>query len=106
MAKCPRSVFLNRASFPLALISRRMAEYKVACGVLPPGLVHKPFFSIASIISLQAIGSLASARTLAAAFKALSFLGLASLAGFVLAALFGAAFALADFLGAVLVVFF
>ena len=33
----PRSAFLNRESFPLALISRASAEYKVARGVLPAG---------------------------------------------------------------------
>jgi hypothetical protein len=38
--KCPRSVFLNRDSFPLVPISLRIAEYSVAQGVLPPGLVQ------------------------------------------------------------------
>ena len=33
----PRSAFLNREFFPLALISRASAEYKVARGVLPAG---------------------------------------------------------------------
>jgi hypothetical protein len=31
-AKYPRSVFLNRASFPLVLISDRIAEHNVATG--------------------------------------------------------------------------
>ena len=35
-ANRPRSTFLNRESFPLAAISRMIAEYSVACGVLPP----------------------------------------------------------------------
>jgi hypothetical protein len=34
----PFSTFRNRASFPLVLSSLRIAEYKVACGVSPPGL--------------------------------------------------------------------
>ena len=34
----PRSDFLNRASFPFVLISRRMALYSVAAGVWPFGL--------------------------------------------------------------------
>ncbi len=37
---CPRSVLMNRDSEPLPAISRRMALYKVAWGVLPPGLVQ------------------------------------------------------------------
>src|SRR5262245_20797176 len=36
----PRSVFLKRLSLPFGFSSRRMAEYKVAAGVLPPGLVQ------------------------------------------------------------------
>jgi hypothetical protein len=40
IAKFPRSVFLNRDSFPFTEISRIIAEYKVAWGVLPPGLVQ------------------------------------------------------------------
>jgi integrase len=38
-ANFPRSVFMNRASFPLSEISRK----SVACGVMPSGLVHKLF---------------------------------------------------------------
>src|SRR3712207_542519 len=34
----PRSAFLNRASLPFTEISRMIAEYRVAAGVLPPGL--------------------------------------------------------------------
>jgi len=52
MVNWPRSVFTNRASAPLSLISRRMALYSVACGVLPPGLVHSPLAAIRSIIAL------------------------------------------------------
>ena len=48
-AKCPRSVFTKRDSSPLVVISRRIAAYKVACGVLPPGLCQYPFVAIASI---------------------------------------------------------
>ena len=32
-ANCPRSTFLNRASVPFVLISRRIDAYSVACGV-------------------------------------------------------------------------
>src|SRR5262245_18145326 len=35
-ANCPRSVFSKRDSLPFTLISRRIAEYRVAAGVLPP----------------------------------------------------------------------
>jgi hypothetical protein len=64
-----------RDSFPFLPISRRMAEYSVAAGVFPPGLVQSPFAAIASIISPQVIGWPASARTLAAAAMALTFFG-------------------------------
>ena len=37
-----------------------MAEYSVACGVLPPGLVQSFFAVIASTICLVVIGSVAS----------------------------------------------
>jgi hypothetical protein len=46
--KRPRSVFTNLLSSPLAK-SRRIALYKVAWGVLPPGLVQYPLASIAVI---------------------------------------------------------
>jgi hypothetical protein len=36
----PRSAFLKRESAPLTWISRKIAEYNVAQGVLPPGLVQ------------------------------------------------------------------
>ena len=38
----PLSVFLNRASFPFVLISRRMALYSVAGGVYPFGIDQYP----------------------------------------------------------------
>src|SRR4051812_24391704 len=41
-ANKPRSAFWNRDSLPLVAISREMAAWRVAAGVLPPGLVHKP----------------------------------------------------------------
>jgi hypothetical protein len=50
------------------------AVYSVACGVLPTGLVQRPFLAIASIISLQFIGLPNSPSTLAAASSALTFL--------------------------------
>ena len=68
----PRSAFLNRASFPLTLISFAMAAYSVAQGVLPPGDCQYPLVAIDSISSLQFIGLPASPRTLAAASMALS----------------------------------
>jgi len=37
LANLPRSVFLNRESLALVPISRRMAAYSVAAGVLPLG---------------------------------------------------------------------
>ena len=67
LANLPRSDFLNLDSFPLSRISRAILEYKVACGVLPPGVVQYPLAAIASIISLQFIGSPFSTRTFAAA---------------------------------------
>ena len=36
-ANLPRSTFWKRASLRLVFISRKIAAYKVACGVLPPG---------------------------------------------------------------------
>ena len=75
-AKWPRSVFLKRASLPLVPTSLIIAEYRVAAGVLPPGLVHKPFAAIASIICLALRSSFDAARTCAAASSALSFFGL------------------------------
>jgi hypothetical protein len=38
-ANVPRSAFMNRASLPLRM-SRRIEEYNVCDGVLPPGLVQ------------------------------------------------------------------
>jgi hypothetical protein len=55
-----------------------MAAYNVACGVLPPGLVHNPWDSIAVINSRERMGSPDFWRTAAAASRALSRLGLAS----------------------------
>src|SRR5262245_55270035 len=65
-----------------------IAEYKVACGVAPPGLDHNPCVAIASTIAMQFIGSLLAARTCAAASSAETRFGFGSLtfvvrAGFV-----------------------
>ncbi|MFN7559941.1 MAG: hypothetical protein ACK5RX_11370 [bacterium] len=57
---------MNRAALPLAAISRMMAAYSVASGLLPPGLVHRPFAPIAAIISLARIGTSLAASTCAA----------------------------------------
>src|SRR5690606_4913170 len=70
----PRSALAKRASLPFTLISRRMAAYSVAWGVLPPGLVQYPLADMRSIIALVLSGSLASPSTLAAASRALIFL--------------------------------
>lgn len=48
------TAFVNHASVA-AVISRKIAAYKVACGVSPPGLVQYPFLAIASIIALAFI---------------------------------------------------
>src|SRR5262249_7921723 len=53
------------------------AVYKVAAGVLPPGLVQYPLSAMAAIISWQFMGLLASPSTRAAASRALVFLALA-----------------------------
>lgn len=66
-ANFPRSVFLNRAAFPLVATSRRIAEYKVRSGVVRPGAFQSPLAAIAPTISLVVIGVLASASRLAAA---------------------------------------
>lgn len=47
----------------------------MACGVLPPGVDHKPWASIASTISLQFIGLRAFLRTAIAALIWLSLVG-------------------------------
>ena len=52
--KWPFEDFWNRDSLPFTVISRVMAAKSVACGVLPPGLVHNPFDAIASIRDLPA----------------------------------------------------
>jgi hypothetical protein len=70
-ANRPRSTLLKRAVFPLAAISRMIAAYRVASGVLPLGLDHRPLALAASIISLARIGLSASASTFAAALMAL-----------------------------------
>lgn len=62
-------------------------RYSLTADDLPPGLVHSPFIFIASTNSLLAIGSLASARPIAAALREISFLGMASVAAFDLATL-------------------
>jgi hypothetical protein len=48
-ARWPFEEFQNRASFHWTGISFAIAAQRVAWGVLPPGLVHKPFAAIASI---------------------------------------------------------
>ena len=59
---------LDKASVsPLLCSSRRMAEYKVAWGVLPPGLDQYPLAAITSTIAIVVIGSVVSSRTLTAA---------------------------------------
>ena len=40
LANLPRSLLVNLESLALVVISRRIAEYSVAAGVLPPGLVQ------------------------------------------------------------------
>src|ERR1043165_9720303 len=73
----PRSTFLKRASLPLVTVSRRIAAESVACGILPPGLSHRPCLAIASIISWDRMGLPAFFKTVAAASKALMRLGFA-----------------------------
>jgi hypothetical protein len=77
-ANLPRAAFTKRLSAPLAVISRAMAEYNVAAGVLPPGEIQYPFVAIASIIFVQDVGWPVSPSTLAAASSALTFLALPS----------------------------
>jgi hypothetical protein len=57
----------------LVVTSLSIAEYSVDCGVLPAGDFQYPFAAIAAINSWQVIDVPVSARTLAAASKALSF---------------------------------
>ena len=64
----PRSALANRASSPLR-VSRRIEAYRVASGVLPPGLDQSPSAVMASTIALQFMGSPASARTWIAAWN-------------------------------------
>ena len=45
----PRSVFLNRASLPLVWSSRKIDEYSVAAGVLPPCLPGRRHFSLKQV---------------------------------------------------------
>ena len=71
----PRPTFVKRAFFPLAAISRIMAEQIVAQGVAPPDFQY-PFSKATSTISRQVIGCLDSARTLAAASSPLVGLAL------------------------------
>src|SRR5262245_35795146 len=68
-ANKPRSALRNREALPLSRISRLNAACSVACGVLPPGLVQRPFLDFASISALAFIGSLDSTSTLAAASR-------------------------------------
>ena len=70
----PAPGLLEAGLAPLALISRRIAEYSVAAGVLTPGLDQSPRLAISSNISLVRIGFSAPARTCAAASMALSLI--------------------------------
>src|SRR6476646_3750557 len=72
-ANRPGPVFRNRLAHPLVALSLPMAADRVAAGVLPLGLAHSLRVAIALTSSGQVIGSLASARTRAAARRALSF---------------------------------
>src|SRR5262249_52409313 len=92
--KRPRSVFLNRLSLPLAAISRMMAAYKVASGVAP-FVAQSLRLWISAKTCFMFMGSLALARTIAAASRPLTFLGLGSLAGFAALGAFGSFAALA-----------
>ena len=83
-ANKPLSALRNRDSAFLVSISRRMAEYRVAAGVLPFGLDQYFLAAIASIIALVFIGSFDSASTWAAASRQESFIGV-SAADFALA---------------------
>lgn len=67
-------------------MSRRIAEYSVACGVFPPGLSHNSCSTIAVIISWAFIGSAAPAKTCNAALTQESFF---SLAGWAEVSVFG-----------------
>ena len=62
----PGAAFLNRASVPFRR-SRRIAAYRVASGVLPPGDVQSFAVAIASTISLQDMGLRAFFKTAKAA---------------------------------------
>src|SRR6516164_10756839 len=66
----PRSVLRKRAAAPFTLISRAMAAYRVADGVLPAGLVQYPLAAIAAINAPQDIAWPLSASTRAAASSA------------------------------------
>ena len=97
-ANRPRSALRNLDSLPLFRISRIIAAYKVAAGVLP--LVdHQPLASITSTISLHPIGRFPSASARAAASRALVGFALclaARVVGFRAALGLDVAFLLAD----------
>src|SRR5690606_4164362 len=80
--KAPRSALAKREFSPFLPISRSIAAYRVASGVLPPGLVQRPSAAICSISSFARIGCFAFARTCAAASRALTFFALRGLAAF------------------------
>ena len=66
-ANRPRPALRKRASFPFALISRIIAAYTDAAGVLPDLDFQSPWASAASTICLADMGVADSARTIAAA---------------------------------------
>ncbi len=78
-AKSPRSVLRNLLSAPRSRISRMMAAWIVASGVLPL-VFHAPDASRRSTISLHRMGSPACANTSAAALRPLGRAGLGALA--------------------------
>jgi hypothetical protein len=76
-AKCPGLIFRKRDAEPLAAISRDIAAYNVAVGVLPLGLVHRLELAIrstswATVSPESAFLPVSDAKTLAAASSALS----------------------------------
>src|SRR5581483_9641485 len=50
-ANMPRAIFTKRVWSPLVPISRRIAEYSVAAGGLPPGLGQEPLMAMMPTIS-------------------------------------------------------
>src|SRR5262245_11275776 len=78
-ASLPGSGRLHRLSLPLVVISRRIAAYSVAAGVLPLGEVHSFCSAMAAINSGAVTGSPRAISTWAAASRALGFFGLLAL---------------------------